>query len=109
MKKNKKKKEEKIDKLDKVEQSESGHGDEIKRFNRVIGQIEGISKMLAEERKLADILAQCKAVRSAVKAIESRILTLHLEKLLDEVARLEKKKSREQQIAELKELFERME
>jgi DNA-binding FrmR family transcriptional regulator len=103
MKKNKKKKEEKTEKL------EATHADEIKRLNRVMGQVEGISNMLAEERKLADILAQCKAVRSAIKAIESRILMLHLEKILGEVAKLEKKKSREEQLAELKELFERVE
>lgn len=106
MKKNKKKKEEKNQS---VESNESRHGDEIKRLNRVVGQVEGISKMLAEDRKLADILAQCKAVRSAVKAIESRILMVHFDTLLDEVAKLEKKKSREQQLSELKELFWKIE
>ncbi len=81
------------------------YSDEVKRLNRITGQIEGISKMLEEKRKLNDILVQCKAVRSAVKSIESRLLNLHLEQVLDEVAKLDKRKSREQQLAELKEFF----
>ena len=81
------------------------HSDEIKRLNRVIGQVEGVRKMLDESRDLGDVLAQCKAVHSALRSIESRILKSHLEHVLDEVVKLEKKKSREQKVAEIEELF----
>ena len=81
------------------------YSDEIKRLNRVVGQVEGVRKMLDERRNLGDILSQCKAVHSALKSIENRILKLHLENVLDEVAKLEKKKSREQKVAEIEELF----
>ncbi len=79
--------------------------DEVKRLNRVMGQIEGVSKMLNEQRKLQDVLIQCKAVHSALKSVESRILKAHLEVALDEISKLEKKKNREQKVAELEELF----
>ena len=101
--KNKDKK--KKDKIESVEVKTSEYGDEVKRLNRAVGQIEGIAKMLEEKRSLSDILVQCKAVRSAVKAIESRLLELHLGQVLDEVANLDKKKNRAQQLSELKEFF----
>jgi DNA-binding FrmR family transcriptional regulator len=79
--------------------------DEIKRLNRVIGQIEGIRSMLKEERKLEAILMQCKAVHSALKSVETRLIKAHLEVTLDEVAKIDKKKNRAEKLAELEELF----
>lgn len=79
--------------------------DEVKRLNRVVGQVEGIKKMLEEQRKLDDVLIQCKAVHSALKSIEQRIVKTHVEKALDEIASMEKKKSRAEKVAELEELF----
>ena len=55
------------------------HKNEIPRLNRAIGQLEGIKKMINEQRYCPDILIQLKAVRSAVKAVESNILKTHLE------------------------------
>src|SRR5580698_1481353 len=70
------------------------HGDEIKRLNRIVGQIDGIRKMLEEQRKMEDVLMQCKAIHSALRSIETRILKAHLEVALDEIVKIEKKKSR---------------
>ena len=81
------------------------HSDEMKRLNRIIGQVEGIRKMLDEQRTLSDVLVQCKAVHSALKAIESRLLKSHLDVALEDIAKLEKRKNREQKVAELEELF----
>ena len=89
----------------KAQQSGVDHSDEMKRLNRVIGQVEGVRKMLDDGRGLGDVLAQCKAVHSALRSIETRILKSHLESVLDEMVKLEKKKSREQQIAQIEELF----
>ncbi len=79
--------------------------DEVKRLNRVIGQVEGIRKMLEEQRKLEDVLIQCKAIHSALKSIESRVFKAHLEVALDEIVKLEKKKHRAEQVEELENLF----
>lgn len=87
------------------EYSHIDHEDEIKRLNRVIGQIEGVRKMLEDKRKLEDVLIQCKAIHSALKSIETRILKAHLEVALDEIVKLEKKKNRAEKVAELEELF----
>ena len=48
-------------------------------LNRAIGQLEGIKKMIEEQRYCPDIIVQLKAVRSAIKHVESNILKTHLE------------------------------
>jgi len=81
------------------------HTDEIKRLNRIVGQIDGIRKMLEDQRKLEDVLMQCKAIHSALRAIEARIVKAHLEVALDEIVKIDKKKSRAEKVSELEELF----
>lgn len=95
------------DKKEKRRQEYSGidHKGEVKRLNRIVGQIEGISKMLDEQRKLEDVLIQCKAVHSALKSIEQRVLKAHLDVALDAIVKIEKKKHRAEQVAQLEELF----
>lgn len=90
---------------DKKSKREFDFTDEVKRLNRIIGQFDGIRKMLEEGRKLNEILMQCKAVHSALRNIESRVIKAHLEAALDEVANLDKKKNRAEKVAELEELF----
>lgn len=79
--------------------------DEAKRLNRITGQIEGIAKMLKEGRKLDDVLIQCKAVHSALRSIESRVVKIHLEITLNELEHAEKKKARAEIVADLEEIF----
>ena len=59
------------------------HKHEIPRLNRAIGQLEGIKKMIEEQRYCPDIIVQLKAVRSAIKHVESNILKTHLEECVD--------------------------
>lgn len=92
-------------KKNRAEYSRIDNSDEIKRLNRVIGQIEGIRSMLKDQRKLEDVLMQCKAVHSALKSIETRIVRAHLEAALDDITKIEKKKNRAEKVAELEELF----
>ncbi len=54
------------------------HSENLPRLNCVLGQIEGIKKMITESRNCSDILMQIRAVRSAMKSIEIRILEKHL-------------------------------
>ena len=83
--------------------------EESKRLKRVIGQVEGIRNMLESGRRLEDILTQCKAVHSAIKSVESRLLKRYLDVALHEIGRAEKKKSKEQKIEELMELYKPVE
>ena len=58
------------------------HTAELARLNRAIGQLEGIKKMINEERYCVDILMQLKAARSAVKNIEMNVLERHMQMCL---------------------------
>ena len=49
------------------------------RINRVSGQVNGISKMIDDDRYCVDILNQISAVRSALDALGVELLSNHLE------------------------------
>ena len=51
-------------------QSKPNHSENLPRLNRISGQIDGIKKMIEEERYCLDIVNQIKAVRSALKSVE---------------------------------------
>lgn len=81
------------------------HEKELSRLNRIIGQLEGIKKMIEGKRYCPDILIQLRAVRSAVKAVEGNILKTHLQSCVSQSFASENE--REQKIEELKQLFDR--
>lgn len=63
------------------------HAAELARLNRAIGQLEGIKKMINEERYCVDILMQLKAARSAIKNIEMNVLERHMQMCLVKAGR----------------------
>lgn len=94
-------------KKDKGDKNRLDFSDEIKRLNRVIGQIEGIQKMLESGRKLDDIITQCKAIHSALSSVEGRVFKVFLEAALDDVVKIDKKKNRAEIADELEALFKK--
>lgn len=79
------------------------HTKNLPRLACVAGQIEGIKKMIQEGRYCTDILTQIRAVRSAMKAIETNILEKHLQSCVAESFRSDTDKAKK--IEELKMLF----
>lgn len=92
-------------KAEKASKDVSVHVDEIKRLNRICGQIEGISKMMDTNRKLQDVLVQFKAVHSALAAVEKRVFETYVEQSVDDIIAAEKRKEREAKLEELKQLY----
>jgi DNA-binding FrmR family transcriptional regulator len=80
------------------------HEKQIPRLNRVIGQIEGIKKMIAERRYCPEIIQQFKAVKSAVKAVEREVFNTHLNSCV--AASFKNEGDRDRKIAEIKRLIE---
>lgn len=78
---------------------------ELKRLNRISGQVEGIKRMLEEHRPVNDVLIQFKAVHSAMKSVESRILTMYVNNSVEEIITTDKKKDREEKITALLQLY----
>lgn len=49
----------------------------INRLNRIAGQVQGLARMVEQDRYCIDILGQLQAVRSALARAESEILKDH--------------------------------
>ncbi len=54
------------------------HSLEIKRINRIIGQLNGIANMIRKKEYCPNILVQTKATSAALKSLEANILEKHL-------------------------------
>jgi len=83
------------------------HTKHLPRINRVIGQLEGIKKMVDNKRYCPDIMVQLKAVSSAVKSIETQILKTHLEDCIKDVFNQNNKLDQKDKINELLDLFKK--
>ena len=88
------------------EHQHPSHKSEIPRLNRAIGQLEGIKKMINEQRYCPEILIQLKAVRSAIKSVESSILKRHLENCV--VESFSNQQDAKQKIMEIKNLLDKL-
>lgn len=88
-----------------MEKNNPCHRDNMPRLNRISGQIEGIKRMIEEGRYCPEIISQLRAVRSAVKAVESNILQKHLQHCVAQS--FSSTKDKDKKIEELKMLFAR--
>ena len=58
---------------------------DLPRLQRLIGQLEGVKKMIEEKRHCYEVIHQLRAVSSAIRGLEAKILDNHIEHLLEEV------------------------
>lgn len=64
------------------------HRDQLARLSRARGQLEGVARMIDEERYCVDILTQLRAARAALRAVEDGVLRTHVAHCIsDELAR----------------------
>ena len=56
----------------------------INRLSRITGQLEGIKKMIDEDRYCGDILIQLSAAESALKSVGCNILNTHMKTCVKE-------------------------
>jgi CsoR family transcriptional regulator, copper-sensing transcriptional repressor len=68
----------------------ANHSAHLKRLKRVEGQVRGITRMVEEEVYCVDILRQIKAVRGALRSLESKILEEHLHHCVKDSVKPEK-------------------
>lgn len=60
------------------------HSDQLKRINRMIGQLEGVKKMINDSVYCPEILIQTKAISSAMRSLETNLLESHLNNCVKE-------------------------
>ncbi len=87
-----------------MEVNSPSHMENMPRLNRISGQLDGIKKMIETGRYCPEIIIQIRAVRSALKAVESNILAKHLQHC---VAQSFNDADKTKKIEELKMLFDR--
>ena len=83
----------------------SCHKSQITRLKRLAGQVSGIIQMIEDERYCVDILTQIKAVKSALKSVESNIVESHLNHCVTQAIEGKDKKIAEKMINEIKEIL----
>jgi len=84
------------------------HDQELKSLNRVSGQVEGVKKMIAEGCYCPNIIIQIKAIRSALKTVQSNMLKSHLNSCVVESFNSKNEKDKQDKIDELTNLFKKL-
>ena len=88
---------------------ECGHGTffSSRTLNRIAGQVQGIARMVAEDRYCMDILTQIQAVKAALAKAEGEILRDHAAHCVTEAIAAGDAPATKQKLDELIELFNR--
>jgi CsoR family transcriptional regulator, copper-sensing transcriptional repressor len=79
----------------------------LARLRRIGGQIEGIARMIEEDRYCVDVLLQCAAVLSAVRGVSKVILRAHVGSCVASAMATGNERQRKQKLDELLEVFAR--
>ncbi|RVW01575.1 metal-sensitive transcriptional regulator [Rhodococcus spongiicola] len=61
--------------------------DLLKRLRRIEGQVQGISRMVADDRYCIDVLTQVSAATSALESVSLKLLEAHLAGCVVEAAK----------------------
>ena len=77
------------------------HTKELVKINRVIGQLEGIKKMIETRRYCVDVLNQFKASIGALKGCEASIFKTHLHACFIESLQSSNNEEKEEKIEEI--------
>lgn len=75
----------------------------LNRLNRIGGQLNGLRKMVEEEKYCIDVITQSSAIRSALSAVEDLMLQNHLsEHVIHQMKKGQEKKAVEEIISVFK-------
>lgn len=77
----------------------------LKRLNRVRGQLEGVGKMIEEERYCVDVLTQISSVHEALRGLGKLIMQNFLEGCVTESLSSPTKKKKEKTYKELMDII----
>ena len=77
----------------------------LNRMNYLLGHLEGIKKMIKDDKYCIDIILQNEAVISAIKKVNEMILKNHLDTCVTQAIKGKSEKERKKKIKELLEIF----
>ena len=79
----------------------------LKRLNYLIGHLQGVRKMVEEDRYCIDIIQQNLGVISAIEKVNERILFEHFETCVSDAIKNGTQKEREKVLKEIMEVFKK--
>lgn len=79
----------------------------VKRLNRIAGQVQGLARMVAEDRYCMDVLTQVQAVKAALARAEAEILRDHAATCVRDAVAAGDAQATQTKIDELVDLFDR--
>ncbi|MBC87006.1 MAG: hypothetical protein CL677_07480 [Bdellovibrionaceae bacterium] len=85
----------------------ASHKKQVNRLNRIAGQVNGVVKMVEDQRYCIDILTQIKAIKSALTSVERQIVDEHLNHCVHKAINSKKKSDANEMMDEIKELLKR--
>lgn len=77
------------------------HKETLNRLARIAGQVNGVKRMVEEEKYCIDIVTQIQAARSALRALELKILEKHMHHCVSDAFQAGDAQNAEQKIEEL--------
>ena len=86
---------------------EEGRKQELRRLKRIIGQMQGVQRMLESDRECLDVLAQTRAVSAAVKSLEVLLIEKHIKSCVEDALLSGRKKDVDASLDEVIELFKK--
>jgi DNA-binding FrmR family transcriptional regulator len=86
---------------------EETKGKTLGRLRRVEGQVQGIQRMVEEEKYCVDILLQLMAVQGAVEQVQKLVLAQHIESCVSDAIRSGNARDRQKKVDELLDVFSR--
>ena len=82
-------------------------GKALGRLRRIEGQVQGIQRMVEEDKYCVDILLQLTAVQGAVEQVQRLPLGRHIESCVADAVRSGSTRDRQKKMDELLEVFSR--
>ncbi len=87
--------------------SEETKAKALARLRRIEGQVQGIQRMVEEEKYCVDILLQLAAVEGALEQVQKLLLGRHIESCVADAMRSGSERERQRKIEELLDVFSR--
>jgi DNA-binding FrmR family transcriptional regulator len=81
------------------------HSAQLKALSRIVGQIEGVKRMIVDRRYCPDILTQISAARAALKSVETKIFEAHVRACVSDVVHAGTDAERAEKIEEIARLY----
>lgn len=81
------------------------HSAQIKSLSRIVGQIEGVKRMITDRRYCPEILTQISAARAALKSVEAKVFEAHVRACVHDVVHAGDEAERLAMIEEIARLY----